>query len=104
MTILWLTYRWGVNMKIKCTKEFKMEDGDTAYTEGKVYEFEIDDGSYLGKSDVGKNHYMENEDLMKLNPLLTVECFRCYSMNKSLGKHQQYRCKVRGSCPAFEIE
>ena len=53
-------------MKFLCTKDFEMEDGDIAFTAGNIYDFKLDNGSWLTIDDQDDKHWMENEDLVAL--------------------------------------
>ena len=49
-----------------------METGEIAFKAGKTYEFKGSDGSWVGASEIDKNHYMEDDDIEMLRSGKTV--------------------------------
>lgn len=51
-------------MKLKCTKDFVMEDGDVAFSKGNTYVIEsIEEGVLVFASNAGTEHYMDIDDI-----------------------------------------
>jgi len=89
-------------MKILATKDFVMTDGDVVFSAGKTYEFTHNAGrEWIAINDDKRMHYMSQDSIMELNPLVTEVCFDCGYLN--LDARDKYRCYTK-QCPAWGMK